>query len=332
MLDGTLTVDMNKNLRKARLILNGLINHLLYLLVHSSGFRTDDSILIFGALRSGSTWLSEIVSSLDGHLQIFEPLHPKYVSEARDALPKDRPPFVASDDEWVAGVQLFRKILSGKLVNSWVMSQTSSREVISAKRLVIKFVRGNMLLGWLSNNFTTRPPILVIRHPCAIISSQLKKEWSPGKKRLLSNRYLDSFPEIRSKCEQLNKPEELAALAWCLRYHAPLTQAKSDSYILVSYEKLVRDGESELGRLFQLLNLEFDKNAIKKLTSPSDTSTGSSQIMHGKDPLAGWRSHLSENQVSNIVAVVSLFNLDFYTSELEPDYVRLSEYGLSQNG
>ena len=318
---------LNNSLRKVKLVLNGSINSLIFKLAHPSGFDLRKTIVVFGSIRSGSTWLAEVLSSQEGHLQIFEPLHPDYVPEAKKSLPDQRPPYVSAKQEWPAGIKLFERILSGKVINSWIMSQASLNKILTAKRLVVKFVRGNLLLEWIITNMDILTPILVIRHPCAIVASHLSKGWPPGKRRLLDNPYLNGYPDIKKQCEDLSEPEELAALAWCLRYHAPLMVAKPYPFILVSYERLVRNGQQELERIFGALNIPFDDRAISQLSIPSDTATNSSQIVAGKDSLAGWKHKLTDQQVENILAVLEIFEMNFYSSELEPDFQRLSEFG-----
>ena len=199
-------------------------------------------------------------------------------------------------------------------------------KIYNAKRIVVKVVRANLLLNWFANNLNVLPPALVIRHPCAIIASQMNKGWPPAKKLLLNNSYLDNYPEIKVQCEQLSHPEEFRALAWCLRYHAPLSAKRPHRFLLVCYEKLVRDGERELKKLFKAWDLPVHDETIRRLTIPSDTVEKNSQIISGKDPLAGWKNKLSEQQINNILAVLAIFKMDFYSNNLEPDYERLNTF------
>jgi len=236
--------------------------------------------------------------------------------------------YVRPGDNWEEGRVLFEQILSGKLVNSWVMSQASTRDVLKAKRLVIKFVRGNLLLEWLALNMEVTRPILVIRHPCAIVASQLNKGWSAwGWPAGKNHPYLDEYPAIREKCRRLTEPEEYAALTWCIRYHAPLMSRKPYPFVLVSYEKLVMDGENEIKRICDAVDIPFTDDLVSRLLKPSDTVESNSQIVAGKDPLAGWASALSEKQVNNILAVLKIFDMDFYTKDLQPDYEKLDAFG-----
>ena len=207
--------------------------------------------MIFGSIRSGSTWLAEILSSPAGHVQIFEPLHPEYVAEVKKYVPEWNQ-YVPEHQEWPEGKIFFNKIVSGKVINPWIMSQANLLKIINAKRIVVKIVRGNLLLEWFSNNVTSLKPLLVIRHPCAIIASQLNKAWPPG---------------------------ELAALAWCHRYHGPLMATKPYSFVLVSYENIVRNGPQELNKIFDAWNMPVDQKAVSQLSVPSDTVTSSSQVV-----------------------------------------------------
>src|SRR6185312_3597014 len=46
-------------------------------------------------------------------------------------------------------------------------------EISKSQYFVIKDVNSNMLLPWITSNFPIRP-IYVVRHPCAVIASQLE--------------------------------------------------------------------------------------------------------------------------------------------------------------
>jgi hypothetical protein len=159
-----------------------------------------------------------------------------------------------------------------------------------------------------------------------VIASQLNKQWPPSKQLLLGNPYFDKYPELKERCSDLSEPEELAALAWCMRYHSPLTSDKPYPFILICYEKLVRNGADELKRLVEAWGLPADSDISPQLSRPSDTSTNHSNVVHGKDPLAGWCDRLTPSQIENILAVLRIFEMDFYTAALEPDYRKLAHF------
>ena len=318
-------MKFNKYIRKIRVLARGVVSSVVFKLLYRKGFDSSKALIICGSTRSGSTWLAELVSSIDGHSQIFEPMHTGYVKEAKHAG-IERNMFVKESEEWPQGRRFFTKVLTGKVINPWIASQIPWNKLLKTERLVVKFVRANLVLGWLSKHLDILPPAMVIRHPCAIIMSQLNKGWSPSKEVLLSNKYFDSHPKIKQACHKFDKPEERAALAWCLRYHGPLTLNKPYPFVLVCYERLVRNGEEEIKKLFDAWNLPVTQSVLDKLSKPSDTVTENSQVVSGKDPLAGWKKHLTTTEVENILAVLSVFDMNFYSDALEPNYEMLNAF------
>ena len=323
-------MKFNKYIRKIKILIRGFVSSLIFKLLYRKGFDPTKTLIICGSTRSGSTWLAELVSSIDGHSQIFEPMHTGYLKEAKKAGIKKNM-YVQGNDAWLNGQKFFTRVLSGKVINPWTTSQIPWKKLIKTERLVVKFVRANLILDWLSKHLDVLPPAMVIRHPCAIIMSQLDKGWAPSKEVLLSNKYFDKFPEIKQACNQFDKREERAALAWCMRYHAPLTLTKPYPFILVCYENLVRNGEEEIKKLFDAWHLPLTKNVLDQLSKPSDTVTETSQVVSGKDPLAGWRNKLTEAEVDNILAVLNVFGMDFYSHDLEPNYEKLNEFSININ-
>ncbi len=312
-------------IRKITFFLRGSISALLLKALRRNGFDPAKTILIFGSTRSGSTWLAELISSVSGHIQIFEPMNADYIKPARQIHIK-RNMYLTKKDRWDKGKQYFEQVLSGKIISPWLCSQIPPKDVFNSDRLVVKFVRGNMLLDWLTSEMDLLPPVLVIRHPCATIASQLHKGWTPDKRVLLNNPFFEDYPQFIAPCSKLTGNAQISALAWCIRYFAPLIINKPHPFLLVSYEALVRNGERELSRLFNALGLTITTDIKAQLFKPSNTISNKSEIAKGKDPLAGWKNQLTETQISEILSVLTIFNMDFYTADLEPDYDKLTQF------
>lgn len=60
--------------------------------------------------------------------------------------------------------------------------------------------------------------------------------------------------------------------------------------------------------------------------------TNNSQVVKGCDPLAGWKSKLTDLQVNNILAVLKVFKMEFDRAALEPDYEKLAAFERSSKG
>jgi len=114
-----------------------------------------------------------------------------------------------------------------------------------------------------------------------------------------------------------------------MRYFTPLVLPRPRAYLLTSYEALVTRGESELSRLFKFWGLELNAGICRQLIKPSSTITESSQVNKGADPLSGWKTQLTDRQVENILLVLGIFGMTFYSEDLEPDYAALEEFSYS---
>ncbi|MEW6428226.1 MAG: hypothetical protein AB1568_09360 [Thermodesulfobacteriota bacterium] len=308
--------------KKATFLFRGVTNSILLNTIHKRRYNLCDTLIIAGTTRSGSTWLAEIVSAHPQAGQIFEPISPTNVRSAKKTgFTFDT--FLTPETDWPAGKNFMEKVLRGQILTPWTTSQIPVSKTGKIRFLVVKFVRANLLLGWLTQNFPIKPPALIIRHPCAIIASQLHKEWVPPKRMLLSNPFFANAPKLKQMCEHLDQPEELLTLKWCMRYYAPLSTPAPYPFHLMTYEGLVRDGEEEIQKLFSIWGMSPAKESFACLLQPSKTVTGISQIIRGSDPLSGWNKRLSDDQVKRVLEVVRMFNLDFYTKEFEPDFDRL---------
>lgn len=315
-----------ETVRRLRLIIKGLVNSITFKFFNKKEFESRDAIIICGAMRSGSTWLAELLSAVDSHLQVFEPLHPHFVKEVKNVGLGVNRYFVINEDNDNTKTQMFfEHVLTGKRLNHWMLSQASISDVIKAKRLVIKFVRANLLVDWMTKVLDIRKPVVIIRHPCGMIASTMKKNWIKDKQQILNHPYLLKFPSILEKCKALNSQEELSAILWCIQYH-PLLKQSNGKYILVSYEALVRNGKSELIKIYSQWNETPPLEAIDQLQRASDTSTKDSMITQGRDPLESWKHYFNTEQVNKILNVLSYFDIGIYTSELEPNYHLINEF------
>jgi len=311
--------------RRFNFLVRGVCNSILLNTICRRDFDITKTLVVAGSSRSGSTWLAEIVSAAPGYGQIFEPLNPSQVKAARKAGIITHDIFVDRGTDWPAGKDFMRKVLQGQILTPWTSSQIPLSKTKDISCLVVKFVRANMLLGWLCANFPIKPPALIIRHPCATIASQAKKGW-PCVPLTWTSPFFTRYPELKKRCQSLVRPEEVRAIRWCMQYFVPLSQPGPYPFVLLSYESLVRHGEEELARLYGRWGLlPVPAEAFAMLRRPSKTVTGESQVVLGKDPLVGWKKYLSKMEVANILKVVDIFGLNFYTDAIEPDYERLGK-------
>jgi hypothetical protein len=186
----------------------------------------------------------------------------------------------------------------------------------------VKFVDANFMLGWLAANFPIRPPVLLVRHPCAVIASQLRRGWSnPHPPRLKG--FLARHPQFTDYLETLRDPTEFAAALWSMQTYAPLMLPRPWPFVLLTYERLAEDPRRELGRLFEAWQMPMPDGIVERALRPSGTTDTGSPLAAGADPSSAWRKSLNARQIDGILAVTRTFGLDFYDAQGRPDPDRL---------
>jgi hypothetical protein len=335
-----------------------IIQHLDKIIFNSKKFEIKDTIVLTGSPRSGTTLLMEILGVIPGYKGLFEPLNPVYFPEAAKLGFQSRT-YLPPNENWLKGEKYLRKIFTGDLVydSSWLekgdYAKQNFNSIVSSyldqlkpeklmhqllgNKLIVKFVRLNRMLPWVAERFQLHSMILIIRHPCAVVASRFK----PGQKLLpgvspnvkpfptpkelfdeaskiegLDNGLLNRLKEIKTR-------EEIIATSWCLDNYVPLSSPKPCPWTVVIYERLIKDGEKEITRLFKEIGEKnIPRSAFRRLKIPSYvTQKNDHKIVTKVDvQLSKWKKSLSEKQIERILSIVSAFGLDFYTKDLEPDY------------
>ncbi len=296
------------------------LRHLL-----SKRFNSKKVYIISSSPRSGSTWLGDLcLSVMPNACTLFEPLQLNHVPQAKDAGFEWRT-FKEPEEIWKEGVQFLNQVFSGQIVNKWTSREIRFKDALNAKSLIVKFVRANRLLPWICNNFDIPPPILLLRHPCAVIASQLQSDDWKNSKRPEIPTYLNSFPAFKRIIQNTTTVEENLACLWALDQLPALLYKNPHPWLIVTYEELFKDSLSTLKKIMNAWEIEADYHSVKA-EKPSSVvySTGISGI-------DGWRKNLSEKQVANILRTVRAFGINFYNTKLEPDYSILYSINLAQS-
>lgn len=281
-----------------------------------------NTIVMSGTPRGGTSWLAEILATLPKSSLIWEPLDLEYTEEAA-RLGLDWRTYVPASESRPALEEFFGRVLTGRVRNPRINNAAKLREILEAETFIVKFIRGQMLLGWLDRHLRfAKPAILLIRHPCAVVSSQLRwGEWGNMKTPRFAS-VLSHYPEFEEILAPLDTLEQKLAAMWAMEYRVAL-DASPCPFLVVTYEELVRDGEAQVERIFAALGHSVPPDAFARLRRPSRTATADSHVAQAKDPLTGWTGKLSRRQVREILDVVAAFGIDFYGDALEPDYRRL---------
>jgi hypothetical protein len=299
-----------------------------------------DTLLLSGTPRSGTTWLMEIFQTLPGYISLFEPVNPIFFPESYEVGFKPRKHLLA-EQNWPDGQDFLKKTFTGKTYTRVPLYELNPEMILNrlfGNKLIVKAIGLNRVLPWIAKNFELRGIFFIIRHPCAVISSQLKTGYCGY--HLNSSPYSDIFPTVDNVLEEASEipgidedlirrlkkiktQEEILAAIWCLDNYVPLNYKKPHPWIFVVYEKIITQGANEIKQLFNKIGEEnIPKSAIKKLNIPSMLAPRDElKVVKDSDKqLSKWKKYLTKKQIDRILSIVSDFGLDFYTEEIEPDY------------
>ena len=339
--------------------LTGFIRHLDSYIFYNKNFDIKDTIVLTGSPRSGTTWLMEILRVIPGYTDLFEPLNPIYFPEAFEVGFQSRT-YLPPKKNWQEGEKYLREVLTSRLLHdasSFEKGNYKKRKIafhlfsflhqlkpeilmhqLVGNKLVVKFIRLNRLLPWVAERFQLRKMILIIRHPCSVVASQLRIGFCgyhptfppygdiyPNRETILNEASkIDGLSRgLLDRLKKIKSLEEILAVSWCLDNYVPLSCPKPYPWIVIAYETLIKDGEQEIKRIFNEIGEQnVRRSAFRHLKIPSmQIQKGEYDIVTKADEqLSKWKKSLSDKQIERILSIVSAFGLDFYTEDLEPDY------------
>jgi len=300
--------------------------------------QTEATVVIVGAPRSGTTWLLELVRAHRSYKAINEPL---LYGDTRRTYGFEPRTYVHPEDEAQQSREYIENVLRGQIGLAPVWHDESESRVERLlehwrrDRVVVKFCRGNRMIHWLSCQFGTRPPVFIVRHPCAVVSSMMRfGAWTDSehaslrvdgalRASTLPPRLEKRFGSLIEKAQ--TRVEELT-LMWCIDHYVPLKHHREYGYpwVLAPYERLVVRGEEELRRITQALGIEATNRMMQKLREASSVSDRVRQTP--AEQLSKWKRHLTDSQIDSVLNVVDRAGFsEIYTEQPEPDYQRLNE-------
>ena len=239
------------------------------------GARIEDTILISGVGRSGTTWLADFLNFDTRCRDMFEPFHAWKVPRARVLQGSwyqrvnDEPP--------EAFTRYVESILRGRVRHPWI--DRFNRRFLSRARIV-KAIRADLFLPWVAWRFPELRIVHLIRHPAAIAQSRARLpsrwEWRPSLHELLAQDQLEaslSSSQIEV-CEGATTSFEQHVATWCLATRAVLTGVPSSRRVTVFYEDLLTGAETVVRHTFEALDMPWNPRCLQVQWRASATARG----------------------------------------------------------
>lgn len=233
--------------------------------------------------------------------------------------------YIPEYENWPEAKVIIEKILSGRLLSPYLCQGTTPRQLRSASNLLIKFCRANQLLPWLTRQFNFQlPPIYLVRHPCAVVASQLQQG---GWKNVSSSftipqgRYASFYSDHAPFLAKIDSVEKRLAAFWCLCNRVPLGHSDNNKrWITITYESLLLNSAAELERIGKRWKTVIPRNLYESPQSASSTTVSESPILEGRvhQQLEYWKRKLSVRQIADIMDVLDYFEIELYNSDVLP--------------
>jgi hypothetical protein len=269
------------------------------------------SVFLAGSGRSGTTWVSAVINHRNAYRFVFEPFHPGRVGMMEDFR---RRQYLRPGDRREEYLGPARTALTGGIRSLW--TDRFNNKLVARRRL-IKDIRANLLLGWIHENFPGMPIILLLRHPCAVVASQLALGWQEVLLETMEQEELveDFLLPVEAEIRAARDPFERHLFSWCIENYVPLRQFGPGEIHLAFYESFLVHPERELRRLFSFLGEDFDERAYRALRRPSLLSRNP-QV----PSVDGWRRFVTGRQLERAVEILGHFDLDrLYGEGTMPD-------------
>ena len=317
----------------------------------------DRPLIIAGSGRSGTTWVLDVLAESNKLLPIFEPLNPLAVKEARNFCSR----YIRSNALEPELENFMIKTFNGELNYSWLKTRIaptkmrpSFTKIFSwdynytllalykkfttryfnyvrkrSFRPIIKFIRANLMLEWLAENFDPRI-IFIVRHPGAVVASKIAASKTRGgaewdfygpyqqsvfyqykKDKDLRKDYLGKYSDILT--EKLS-PVGGHTLVWCIENILPIYNKQKRKYYAFYYEDILMNPEREFDRMVRILGLER-KPDISIIASPSQQASSEMRsCSFSENQLTRWMKSFTRKELCEIDIVLKFFKVTTYNA------------------
>ena len=308
---------------------------------HDRKISKENTLCLFCQPRGGSTWLAEILLNIPGSVLIDEPLWRGNVS-----VPFQKPDnssrkliqvadldffynqYIPEDSSWKDAQDVFEIILAGRAVSIGLYEEQDLKNLERGNFYISKFNYANLLMPWLIKQFDFKS-IVLTRHPCAVIASQLRlPSWCDID---VSNYpadsdfpYSDFYYSNLTKIGSINSRESYLAFIWAMGFiNTAMHKDNNKKWLTISYEGLLTNFSFEIERINERYSFDIDISDLNPYKPSKSTKKYSLQHLGRNEQLSSWKSQLSNNQIKNILKVLQKFEIDIYSEKFEPDYNRL---------
>ena len=283
------------------------------------------ALLLVGSGRSGTTWICDLIAAAPHIQQIFEPLHPETSVEVQQLIgwkvneeAHIRPYYLRPSEIYPNWHSFLERLLTGQVRN---YSTDFKRTSYWPDQFLIKLIRGNLMLGYIYDNF--QPQIIyVIRHPCAVVHSRLKIPWHADTKDILKQEALVE-DYLRPWIGDIEKEKDLLgahAVWWAVENMVAMRELGTRPHYAVTYETLCLEPEDQIHQIYAWAGISKLPTSLDDIVErPSQTSSFSGMSYDSTmDRLSSWQRKLSSTDQHRVLDWVDKLGVTLYNEHPLP--------------
>jgi len=283
------------------------------------------NIFLFSTPRSGSTWLTELISTQPQFKMVKEPFN----------IRKD---YVKDNLDLYSWEDLLNPINNKKIINYVNGFIDGSYKDLRLKRpapfsqlwkpitsrIIFKILfAGETDFNWYKDSFNGEV-IFLLRHPIPV---SLSREVCPRLHSFFNSPFIENFTKdeiaVAEKIIKQGDHFEKAILDWCFQNVLPLRKM-DPNWLIVSYEQTVLTPEIVIKHLLNKFNFKNPDKIKSRLNKASGSTVKSSdeskrilldpnQIEKNKKWLVEkWKQKVSDEQHKRVFEILSAFGIDYY--------------------
>lgn len=280
-----------------------------------AGIRPENIVWIFGAARTGSTWLAALMGELERYTVWREPLVGAlfgnlYYDRAKHRIGKTGEHYILSDgyrDSWLGSMRAF------------VLKEATERFPQAAgpgNYLVVKEPNGSAGAPLLMDALPESRMILLVRDPRDVVASSMDAKRTGGwqyenRRKWKAESRVDKDPDafVRSQAEAYLHRIGLAQQAY---------EAHNGCKVLVHYEELRANTLSTMRHIYSALELPVDERelvrAIEKHSWENipEEKKGEGKFYRKAMP-GSWREDLTPKQAEMVESITAPLLEEFYS-------------------
>ena len=272
-------------------------------------FNYDNTILLVGSARSGTTWIAEIINYDNKYRFLFEPLNPAKMDIVKHFYDRQ---YIRPNDQSSQFTKPIKMVLSGHVYGKWTNRQNSTPKT---NKILIKDVSSHLFLKWIKGHCPQIPITFVMRHPCAVATARIRlRGWfSHDLEEYLNQPELmeDFLAPFKDHIQNAQTEFEKIIFVWCIENYIPLKQLQPNDLYIIFYENFCIDVEDEIAKLFAFLGDGYcSKDVLEIAKRPSSFAVKHSAIKTGESLTENWKKYITVEQLERAIDILALFGLE----------------------